>query len=168
MSLNRRRVVSCTRDKTKMTEEDTIERDEVTRKNGDALSALTAKHRLFIPQRDFARWRPTVPTSGTIDGFYDLGSLTCIATDGLQAWFLREGDLPPMIGHVHWFRWDVPVVRMVPYVKSTGEMGYFKSVKDCGTPSALFSKQAKPRQRTAASKKRTTASSKKKDFLATL
>lgn len=126
-------------------EEQTIARDEVARKNSDLLSVLVAKHSLFIPQRDFDRWRPTVETSGSIGGFFDLGNMTCIATDGLQAWFLLESNRPPFLGHVQHFHWDVPVVRMVPYVKANGEQGFFKSVKDCSAPSAMFGLPPKPR-----------------------
>lgn len=151
-----------------MTEDETVARDEVVRKNTDALSALIAQHKLFISQRDFDRWRPTVPTSGTIDGFFDLGNMTCIATNGLQAWFLREGNCPPFLGHVQCFHWDVPVVRMVPYLKPTGETGFFKSVKDQGAPTALYSVQRPQRQRTAASKKNPSPRAKRRALLETL
>lgn len=134
---------------------DTMARDEVARLNSNALSALIQQHKLFIPQRDFDRWRPTIPTSGTVDGFFDLGNMLCVATDGLQAWFILEGR-PPHLGHVQCFRWDVPVVRMVPFIKPTGETGFFKSVKDHGAPSALFGLTPKikklPLRKRAASK----------------
>lgn len=128
-----------------MTEQDTIDRDEVAWKNANALSELVRLHALSISNRDFDRWRPTVPTSGYIDGFFDLGNLTCVATDGLQAWFLREADERPHVGHVQFFRWDVPVIKMVPYVKPTGEVGFFKSVKDQGAPSALYGMPPRPK-----------------------
>lgn len=139
-----------------MTEQDTIDRDEVQRKNSNALSELVRLHALSISNRDFDRWRPTVPTSGYIDGFFDLGNLTCVATDGLQAWFTRESDERPHIGHVQFFRWDVPVIKMVPYMKPSGEVGFFKSVKDQGAPSALYGMPPRARpasERTAKSKR---------------
>lgn len=140
-----------------MTQEDTIERDEVARKNAAALSLLVRDHSLFISHRDFDRWRPTVATSGMIDGFYDLGTLTCVATDGLQAWFLREAGERPWFGHVQFFKWDVPVVRMVPYTRADGSQGMFKSVKEQGAPSALYGRTPKVRAH------RETASKKKKE-----
>lgn len=128
-----------------MTLEDTMERDEVARLNRDSLSALIEQHKLYISQRDIDRWRPTVPTSGTIDGFYDLGEMVCIATDGLQAYFLLPSG-QPFIGHVQMFHWDVPVVSMVPYVDESGQVRFFKSVKDQGAPAALHRRTPKPKK----------------------
>jgi hypothetical protein len=88
-----------------MTEFETIERDEVDRQNRDALIALVAKHGLWIGRKEFDKWRPTTPTAGEIDGFFEVfPTMTCIATDGVQAWFLLpNGDA--LIGHVKNFHW---------------------------------------------------------------
>lgn len=121
---------------------DAAERAKVDQENRDALAKLSLKYSLYIPQRDYDKWRPTVETSGTIAGLWHLGDLRCIATDGLQAYFLRV-DNSLFIGHVQHFEWDVPVVSMVPYRKEDGEIGWFKSVKDHGAPAALFRKEPK-------------------------
>lgn len=122
---------------------DMVERDNVAKLNRDSLFRLIEQYKLYIPQRDLDRWRPTVPTLGTIDGFYDLGDMTCVATDGLQAYFVMA-DGRPWLGHVQMFHWAEPVVSMVPYYKD-GETKFFKSVKDQGAPAALHRKNPKPR-----------------------
>lgn len=133
-----------------MTAEETIDRDEVIRANSDELSAVLARHpSIFIPRRDMDKWRPTVETTGSVDGFYHLGSMTCIATDGLQAWFILD-DGSTWIGHVGNFHWDVPVVSFVPYIDEHGQERFFKSVKDQGAPSAFArrkQKERKPREK---------------------
>lgn len=135
-----------------MTTEDTIERDEVSRLNRDGILSLIELHKLFIPRRDMDRWRPTVPTSGTIDGFFDLGDMLCIATDGLQAYFILP-DGRPWLGHVQMFHWTEPVVSMVPYIDEHGQQRFFKSVKDQGAPAALYRKTPKPKKLAAKVKK---------------
>lgn len=123
---------------------DAAKRAEVDQMNRDALAKLALKWNLFIPQKDYDKWRPTVETSGTIAGLYHLGDLTCIATDGLQAFFVDTNGCI-FTGHIQHFEWDVPVVSMVPYHKEDGTTGWFKSVKDHGAPAALFRKEPKPR-----------------------
>jgi hypothetical protein len=124
-------------------------RGEIDQKNRDRLVGLCNRHGLFIPQRDFDKWRPTVETTGEVDGFWHLGQLRCIATDGLQAWFLRV-DGQPWIGHVGNFHWDEKVVSYVPYINEFGERRFFKSVKDRGAPSAFFGMPKVYRPRVAA------------------
>lgn len=128
-------------------ERETINRDDTAWENAKALSKLMEQHHLFIPARDYPKWRPTVPTAGVVDGFYREASpfsvMTCIATDGILAYFLLADD-STWIGHVGHFRWNEEVVSMVPYLKN-GEVRYFKSVKDCGAPAALFKKTPPPR-----------------------
>lgn len=123
---------------------DVVERAEVERQNRQALSQLAGKYRLWIPQRDYDKWRPTVETTGTIAGLWHLGDLRCIATDGLQAHFVRvDGSI--FTGHVQHFKWDVAVESMVPYTKEDGSIGWFKSIKDSGAPAALYRKTPQPR-----------------------
>lgn len=135
-----------------MTKEETLERDEVIRANSDELSRLLSVHGdIYIPRKDQDKWRPTVPTSGTVDGFYHLGSLTCVATDGLQGWFIQDNGRA-WLAHVEHFHWDVPVVSFVPYIDEHGQERFFKSVKDQGAPSAFArrtQKERKPREKKA-------------------
>lgn len=128
-----------------MTTQETEERDEVIRANSDELSRLLGQHGdIYISRKDQDKWRPTVPTSGTVDGFYHLGSMTCIATDGLQAWFLLDSGRA-WIGHVMNFHWDVPIISFVPYIDEHGQEKFFKSVKDQGAPSAFARRKPKDR-----------------------
>jgi hypothetical protein len=92
-----------------MTEDDTKERDEVARKNKQALIYLLAEHpEIFIATRDFANWRPTVREIGTIPGVWESVEILC--TDGLIAWFLnhdpdRFGEV--LVGHIQHFSGEV-------------------------------------------------------------
>jgi hypothetical protein len=92
-----------------MTEDDTKERDEVARKNKQALIYLLAEHpEIFIGTRDFANWRPTVREIGTIPGVWESVEILC--TDGLIAWFLnhdpdRFGEV--LVGHIQHFSGEV-------------------------------------------------------------
>lgn len=131
--------------KSTMPLEDMVERDDIAKLNRDGMISLIELHKLFIPRRDMDRWRPTVPTSGTIDGYFDLGDMLCIATDGLQAYFILP-DGRPWLGHVQMFHWNEPVVSYVPYMDEHGNEKFFKSVKDQGAPSALYRKTPKPKK----------------------
>jgi|SRR5882724_11474660 len=135
-----------------MTEEETRDRDEVSRVNRDQLSAVLARHAdIYISRREMDKWRPTVKTTGSVDGFYHLGTMTCVATDGLQAWFVLDSG-KAWIGHVGHFHWDVPVISFVPYIDEHGNEKFFKSVKDQGAPSAFArrkQKERKPREKKA-------------------
>jgi hypothetical protein len=106
--------------KLEMSLEDMQKRDEANRKNRALLVRLCNKHGLFIPQRDFDKWRPTVETTGEVEGFWHLGQLRCIATDGLQAWFLTIDDCP-WIGHIGNFVWDGEKGRGAPPVRFSVE-----------------------------------------------
>lgn len=91
---------------------------------------------IVIPQKSFDEWRACEVTAGYIRGLEHLGILDCLATDGLQGLFVNMiGE--PMLGHVECFDWNEPVVSYVPYIKPSGEVGYFKSVKDHGAPGSL-------------------------------
>jgi hypothetical protein len=127
------------------------------------LFALIELHQLFIPRRDIDRWRPTAPTDGTVDGFSDLGTMTCIATDGLRAFYILP-DGRTWLGHVQCFHWDVPIITMVPYVDEQGRRRFFKSVKDKGAPSALYRTTPKVREL----KQRKVKKSKRKESLESL
>lgn len=87
-----------------MISEDTIERDEVARKNRDALVALMAAHSLWIPASDFANWRPTVRQHGDISGV--ASDLTIIATNGLLAYF-SDATGSVFCGHIQCFSGEV-------------------------------------------------------------
>lgn len=83
-----------------MTEETTIERDEVARKNTNELVRLMNEHNLFIPARDFPNWRPTARDSGDIPGVIE--GVEIIATDGILGYFLDYyGNT--FIGHIQKF-----------------------------------------------------------------
>jgi hypothetical protein len=118
------------------------EQDDVDRKNRQRLVELMLTHNITIPARDFDKWRPTTLTRGRIEGVAD--GLTCIMTNGLLGYFLRdEGE--PLYGHMSHFMWDTPVVSYIPYLTEQGEERYFKSEKDQGVPSTYFRKEPKPK-----------------------
>lgn len=144
---------------------ETMAHEDTDNANRESLFRLIAQYDLHINRRDLDRWRPTIPTQGTIDGFFDLGTMTCVATDGIQAWFLLI-DQRPHIGHVQFFHWDNPVVTMVPYLKPSGEVGYFKSVKDQGAPGPLHKRPREHKPRPITKKKKVL--SKRKQILDTL
>jgi hypothetical protein len=94
-----------------VTEETTLQRDEVARKNTNALVQLMHEHNLFIPARHFPNWRPTQRVSGDIEGVIE--SVEVIATDGLLAYFLTfDGNV--FIGHVQKFTGDVKTLFSMP------------------------------------------------------
>lgn len=94
---------------------DTIARDDVAQKNATALSMLLREHLLFIQPREFPTWRPTKKVSGGIPGVAE--SVTVIATNGLTAYFLydgeaREGEV--LFGHVQKFDGKVETLHTLP------------------------------------------------------
>lgn len=91
---------------------------------------------IVIPQANFDKWRACEVTAGYIRGLEHLGILDCLATDGLQGLFVNMLN-EPMLGHVGHFDWNEPQVSFVPYIKKSGEVGYFKSVKEQGAPGSL-------------------------------
>jgi hypothetical protein len=103
----------------KVTEETTLLRDEVARKNVNALVQLMHEHNLFIPARDFPNWRPTQRVSGDIEGVIE--AVEIIATDGILAYFLTfDGSV--FIGHIQKFTGKVKTLFSVPkQVKATTE-----------------------------------------------
>lgn len=125
-----------------MNEFDTIDRDETDRLNRQRMVDLMLKHNITIASRDFDKWRPTVETTGRIEGVSD--GLTCIMTNGLLGYFLRE-DREPLYGHMMHFMWDTAVVSYIPYLTEQGEERYFKSEKDQGVPSAYYRRTPKPK-----------------------
>lgn len=110
-------------------------KEEADRKNRRRLVELMLQHNITLPARSFDKWRPTAEKTGRIDGVSD--GLTCIMTDGLLAYFIREGR-EPLYGHVAWFKWDDPETSYVPYQKEDGSTGFFKVVRDTGAPSPYF------------------------------
>lgn len=111
----------------------TQDKDEADAKNRERLVKLMLRYNITIPAREIDKWRPTVEKTGNIPGVSD--GLTCIATNGLLAYFTRP-DREPLYGHVHWFHWDTPDISYIPFVNEHGELRYFKSIKDVGAPSA--------------------------------
>lgn len=95
------------------------------------------EHRFTLPLREFEKWRPTIPTIGSIPGVAER-EMTCVATNGILGIFVQDG-FAPLYGHVQHFRWLVPVITMVPYIKD-GQQRFFKQVKDHGAPSILHGK----------------------------
>lgn len=138
------------------------EREEVRWKNEAELLRLMSEHGLDIPARDLAKWRPTVPTSGTIPGVAQ--NVQCIATDGLLGWFLYEFEKrPPLKGHVTSFVWDTPIENMVPYYDTVERrMKYFKQVRDRGTPPTKYAVQKARRENEITDYERRKAEEKKK------
>lgn len=119
--------------------DESAQRDVVAWKNETELSRLMDVHGLYIRPAELRKWRPTVPTTGHIPGVAN--NLTCIATDGLLGWFLRDGTFP-LQGHVTHFQWDNEVVSMVPYYDPVERRTkYFKQVRDSGCPKTLFALQ---------------------------
>lgn len=148
-------------------EETEQERDTVGRDNTDVLNRrrlveLMSEHNITIPAKQFDKWRPTEVKTGRIEGVSD--GLTCIMTDGLLGYFLRE-DKQPLYGHVEWFKWDIPEVSYIPYINEHGEERFFKQVKDQGCPSAYFKRPRKlsppreKRQRTPKAREKMTSAS---------
>jgi hypothetical protein len=113
------------------------ERELAAQRNRQGFVLLLQKYpSIVIPQKSFDKWRACEVTAGYIRGLEHLGILDCVATDGLQGLFVNMlGE--PMLGHVGHFDWNEPVVSFVPYIKESGEVGYFKSEKDHGAPGSL-------------------------------
>jgi hypothetical protein len=102
------------------------------------------QHGITIPASQIDKWRPTTPTDGVVNGFEHLGDLTCIMTDGMQAYYITVFN-KPWLGHIANFRWYEEVVSYVPYLLPNGEQRFFKSVKDSGAPPALYRRTPKPK-----------------------
>lgn len=90
-------------------ERDTAERDEVARKNKQALLELLYEHKqLYIPVAGFDEWRPTVREIGEVAGLWP--RVEIIATNGFLAWFLNHdpekfGEV--LFGHIQCFSGEV-------------------------------------------------------------
>jgi hypothetical protein len=121
---------------------ETVSRDTADVQNRRKLVELMRDYNITIPAKQFDKWRPTEVKTGRIDGVSD--GLTCIMTDGMLGYFLREDKLP-LYGHVEWFKWDVPEVSYIPYIDEHGQERFFKQVKDQGAPSAWAKRETKPR-----------------------
>lgn len=120
--------------------QDCINRDNTDHLNRRRLVELMGIHNITLPAKQFDKWRPTEEKTGRIDGVSD--GLTCIMTDGLQGYFVRE-DREPLIGHVQWFKWDVPNVSYIPYYNEQGEKKFFKQETDSGAPPPYFKRPPK-------------------------
>lgn len=120
--------------------------------NSDALVRLMREHRFTLPQRTWDKWRPCVPTKGVVVGVVDR-DVVCVATDGVLGMFVDErGEWPVLDGHVQWFKWQTPIVTMVPYMKD-GKRRFFKQVKDSGAPATLFGRAKIARTETTSATK---------------
>lgn len=95
-----------------MNEFETIERDEIARKNREELLRLVAQWDLWIRKNDFDNWRPTVRVEGEITGIR--ACLTIIATDGNVAYFEdgQTGDV--FFGHIQCFTGVVRTLFSMP------------------------------------------------------
>ena len=145
---------------------DTIDRDETDALNRNRMVELMLRHNITIPTREFDKWRPTVETTGRIEGVAD--GLMCIMTNGLLGYFLRaEGS--PLYGHMAHFMWDTPVVSYIPYLTPEGEEKYFKQEKNQGVPGAFYKRTPKdkpPKVRKAP--KKSPSAQRRADFLANI
>jgi hypothetical protein len=117
------------------------DRDETDAMNKRRMVELMLQHNITIPAKQFDKWRPTVEKTGRISGVSD--GLTCIMTDGLQGYFIRE-EREPLIGHVEWFEWDEPDVSYIPYIDEHGQKKFFKQVKDKGAPGPYWKRAYRP------------------------
>jgi hypothetical protein len=145
---------------------DTMDRDETDRLNRQRMVALMLRHNITIPTREFDKWRPTVETTGRIEGVSD--GLMCIMTNGLLGYFLRA-DKEPLYGHMAHFMWDTPVVSYIPYLTPEGEERYFKSEKDQGVPAAFYKRTPKERPpKVRKAPKRTASAIKRANILANM
>lgn len=118
------------------------ERALVAQKNRQAFVLLLQKYpQITISQSSFDKWRACEVTAGYIRGLECLGILDCLATDGIMGLFVNLLN-EPMIGHVGHFDWNEPKISFVPYIKASGEIGYFKSEKNQGAPGSLHKSQS--------------------------
>lgn len=101
---------------------DAIGVDNTNALNRRRLIELMKEHGITIPAKQFDKWRPTVLKTGHITGVSD--GLTCIMTDGLLGYFIRDGR-EPLYGHVDSFIWDIPETSIY-------------GTKDHGAPSTFF------------------------------
>lgn len=107
----------------------------VAQLNRDAFVAVLNETGLVVPAAEFAKWRPTKRTRGSVDGMPV--SVECIATDGNLAIFLpvvTEGHSlgSAYVGHAHRFCW------------TTQDSPESEPVDHYGPPPTLFS-NSKPR-----------------------
>lgn len=99
---------------------DIEKRDAVAWANFVALSALMAKHGLFIPAKEFPLWRPTKPSSGSIPGVAQ--SVTIIATNGILGYFVYDDpSVPVLCGHTQCFDGRVEPLYSTTVTKPTKE-----------------------------------------------
>lgn len=84
--------------------ETVTEREEVARKNRDALFSVIHSTGVFLTLLD--DWRPTIETSGHIDGWNH--PFTCLATNGLLGIFVDDQNNAEL-RHVGNFHWDKPL-----------------------------------------------------------
>jgi hypothetical protein len=80
------------------------ERALVALQNYNALIGLMQQYNILIPARTMALWRPTVHTTGYIDGVRE--GLTIVATDGLLGWYITH-DEQAWCGHIAQFSGDI-------------------------------------------------------------
>jgi hypothetical protein len=148
------------------TEADTVDRDETDALNRQRMVELMLRHNITIPTREFDKWRPTVETTGRIEGIAD--GLMCIMTNGLLGYFLRH-DGGTLYGHMAHFKWDTAVVSYIPYLTEQGEEKFFKSEKQSGVPSAFYKRTPKERApRVRKAPKRSPEAIRKAQFLANI
>lgn len=103
-------------------QQDTVNREEVARKNREALLQLVAEKDLWIRKEDFDEWRPTVRVEGEIQGVK--AGLTIIATDGNVAYFDDANDFDVFFGHIQMFSGEVRTLYAMP------KEGLIKEAKD--------------------------------------
>lgn len=127
-----------------LNEEDAADRDIVDGRNRAAMSMLMGQHGITIPLSQIDNWRPTTPTDGVVDGFEHLGDLTCIMTDGMQAYYITVFNTV-WLGHIQQFRWFEETITHVPYLTPEGEEKTFKRVQNSGAPPALYRRTPKPK-----------------------
>lgn len=77
-----------------------VDRAEVALDNRNEMIRLMGQYGFLIPAKRLPFWRPTVRSSGDIDGVRE--ALTIIATDGLLAYFLTFED-EVWCGHIQHF-----------------------------------------------------------------
>jgi hypothetical protein len=119
----------------------TMRKDKRDAKNRQLLVDLMAQYNITIPARQFDNWRPTEPTRGYIEGVAE--GLTCIMTDGLLGYFIRD-ERGPLLGHMTHFQWTTAVEMLIPYMTPEGERKMFKVIKDSGVPSTFHRLEPDP------------------------
>jgi len=98
---------------------DAQERSLVQKLNRDELTRLMLEFGFTIRAKDFANWRPTLRSKGSIPGVWEQVEL--IATDGLLGMFLND-QREPTVGHIQMFDGDVkPLFSVQSKDKDTGK-----------------------------------------------